>query len=113
MMVEPRLQDDEAAMMLQFLNRQQQVRRTCMPETWSVKLPAYHHQSQPKSKPLRNKYPPPNSMFRGNAKVSTAAASSFDANADDIDPWLAEGREPFATIEEKNDKRRWKKWFLN
>jgi len=112
MIVESPLQDDEAAM-LQFLNRKQQIHRTCMPETWSVKLPAYHHQSQPKSKPLRNKYPPPNSMFRGNAKVSTAVASSFDANADDMDPWLVERREPFATIEEKDDKRKWKKWFLN
>jgi hypothetical protein len=110
---------DEEATMLQFLNRQQRqdnVRRDSrMPETWSVKLPAYHQsQAATLSTKTPRKYPPPNSMFRGNAaKVSTAVASSFsDAMEEEEQYYLQERREPVSTIHEKEDKKSWKRWFL-
>mmetsp|Transcript_8336 Transcript_8336/g.20067 ORF Transcript_8336/g.20067 Transcript_8336/m.20067 type:complete len:210 (+) Transcript_8336:214-843(+) len=121
-MVQTTMQDDEAAM-LQYLNRQHHQRKNAnSPETWSVKLPAYHSMQQQPTTPtptkskLRKSYPPPNSMFRGNASgVSPAVLSSFDAVEDDTDEWLAERREPFATIEESSSEKRtkWKKWFSN
>ena len=124
-MVQTPLQDDEAAM-LQYLNREQQRQRknANMPETWSVKLPAYHHsmqqQQQPtaattniKSKSSRKSYPPPNSMFRGNASGVSPAVLNAVVNAVEDEEWLAERREPFATIDESNQKPKWKKWFLN
>lgn len=112
-------QDDETNM-LQFLNQQQRqdyARKDCrMPETWSVKLPAYH-QSQPANLAPKTsrKHPPPSSMFRGNATkvLSPAAASSFsDSVVEEEHYYLQERREPVCTIHEKEDKKRWKPWFL-
>jgi hypothetical protein len=115
----PSLFQDEDATMLQFLNRQKRqdnVRRDSrMPETWSVKLPAYHQsQAATLSTKTPRKYPPPNSMFRGNAaKVSTAVASSFsDTMEEEEQYYLQERREPVSTIHEKEDKKSWKRWFL-
>jgi hypothetical protein len=110
---------DEEAIMLQFLNRQQRqddVRKDSrMPETWSVKLPAYHQsQAVTLSTKTPRKYPPPNSMFRGNAaKVSTAVASSFSNTMEEEEQYyLQERRDPVSTIHEKEDKKRWKPWFF-
>lgn len=107
--------NDEAAM-LQYLNRQQRrKKKNTNPETWSVKLPAYHSmQKEPATKSKsRKSFPPPSSMFRGNASsVSPAALNSFGSVGDEED-WMAERREPFATIEEPNEKPKWKKWFSN
>jgi len=87
--------EDEAAMM-HYLNYD-------APETWSVKLPAYHalHANKPKhSRKSIHK-------FRGHPSgVSPAVANSFVVD----DSWLVERREPCATIEESS-KRRWKRWF--
>eukprot|EP00980_Cylindrotheca_fusiformis_P004853 scaffold1034_cov127-Cylindrotheca_fusiformis.AAC.34 len=118
-----RLEDEEASM-LRFLNQQQSqdnVKKDArMPETWSVKLPAYHHQSRapaPKAATAPRKYPAqPSSIFRKSCKISSAAAnfvSSSSSMEDDEDMYyLQEHREENFIEKHREEKKRWKLKFL-
>ena len=113
--------DDESNMLHYLNNRGYQLERhnlihskdSSMPESWSVKLPAYHkaqaeagkssRASSPKRTPPRSfKHSTPRSIFRGNLSgVSSAAVNSFLENADEQD----DGNR-FFTIHEKSEKKK-------
>jgi hypothetical protein len=114
--------DEETTMMLQFLNNSNYPNKSDMPETWSVKLPAYHQHQSPLPSSISKspkQRPPPRSMFRGKtAKVSSAVAMFQDNVLEEDDEYSQnicspERREPFCTIGEEEEKKQspWKSWF--